>query len=228
MSTVNGNYYGGIVKNGLVLLLDAAKRDSYPRVGTTWTDISWNGNNGILSVPTFNSNNGGDFVFDGLDDFVNCGNNSSLSFTNSLTIEVWCSSNVSDVNYRCPLFKTSNSSWTDGYGFYQQGGFFNFYVNVWNGTHRVRISKTTFSLTHFVGTYDGSNLKIYENGVLGQTGLPYSLNVSNPITNLTVGRGGVANYYWNGSIPRVSIYNKALTSSEVLQNYNALKGRFGL
>ena len=62
---------GKIVTNGLVLSLDAADRNSYPGTGTTWRDMSGNGNNGTLTDgPTFNSNNGGSIVFDGTNDYV--------------------------------------------------------------------------------------------------------------------------------------------------------------
>jgi hypothetical protein len=219
-----------IVTDGLVLCLDAGNAKSYPGSGTTWTDLSGRGNNGTLVDGVgYNGSNGGSLVFDGVNDYVNAGNNSSLSFTNNLTIQVWCSSNISDNNYRTPLMKTTNTLWTDGYGFYQQGGNFYFFINQWNGAHIVSVSKTTFSLTSFVATYDGANLKLYENGILRQTGSPFTSNVSNSATNLEIGRGsGVNNFVWNGNISQVSIYNRALTAAEVQQNYNALKGRYGI
>jgi hypothetical protein len=221
-----------IVTDGLVLCLDAANRKSYPLSGSTIYDLSGNGNNGTFgpstSAPTLSGDNGGVLSFDGNDDYVDCGNNLSLSFVNNLTIQVWCSSNISDSGYRSPLMKTTSSAWNDGFGFYQQGGNFYFYVNIWNGAHIVSISKTTFSLTNFVGTYDGANLKIYENGILRSTGTSFTANVSNSSTNLQVGRGGGSDYEWNGNIAQVSIYNRALTAQEIQQNYNALKGRYGL
>ena len=63
-------YYGGIVKDGLVLNLDAAKTDSYPKIGTAWNDISGNRNNSTLTNgPTFDSRNGGSIVLDGVNDY---------------------------------------------------------------------------------------------------------------------------------------------------------------
>ena len=80
-------YYGNIVKDGLVLDLDAAKRDSYPGSGTFWKDISGGGGNGtLINGPTFSSGNGGSIVFDGVDDYVNIPNNNS-PITN-LTYEI--------------------------------------------------------------------------------------------------------------------------------------------
>jgi len=228
------NLYGPrIVTDGLVLHLDAGNRKSYPLSGNTIYDLSGNGNNGIFgastAAPTFSGDNGGVLSFDGSNDYVNAGNNSSLSFTNNLTIQVWCSSNISDNGYRTPLMKTTSTAWSNGYGFYQVSGNFYFFINQWNGAQTVSVSKTTFTLTSFVATYDGANLKLYENGILRQTGSSFTSNVSNSATNLEIGRGsGVNNYVWNGNIAQVSIYNKALSANEVQQNYNALKGRFGL
>jgi hypothetical protein len=222
-------YNPRIVTDGLVLALDAGNPKSYPGSGATWTDLSGNGNNGTLENGVgYNSSNGGSLSFDGVNDYVNCGNNSSLSFTNNLTIHVWCSSNVSDGNYRSPLMKTTNGTWSNGYGFFQQGGNFYFFINQWNAPQVVSVSKTTFSLTSFVATYDGTNIKLYENGILRQTGSSFTSNVSNSTTNLEIGRGGGSLYYWNGKIAQVSIYNRALTAQEIQQNFNALRGRFGI
>ena len=80
-------YYGGIVKDGLILDLDAAKRDSYPSSGTVWNDISGFQNNGtLINGPTFNSSNGGSIVFDGVDDYVQCAGSFPLT---SATIITW-------------------------------------------------------------------------------------------------------------------------------------------
>ena len=68
-----------VVTNGLVLALDAADRNSYPGSGTAWTDISGRGNTGTLTNgPTYSSANGGSIVFDGTNDYVDCG---SINFT---------------------------------------------------------------------------------------------------------------------------------------------------
>jgi len=227
------HYSPRTITNGLVLALDAGNRKSYPGSGTTWTDLSGRGNNGTLvNGVGYNSGNGGSLVFDGVDDYVNCGNNSSLSFTNNLTISIWCSSNNA-AGYRSPLMKTTSSSWNNGFGYWQFSGTFAFFINEWNGApsgvagpSKVSVSRTSFPITNWVGTYDGSNIKLYENGNLIQTGSSYTTNISNSSTNLEIGRGGGSNYYWSGNTPQVSIYNRALTAVEIQQNYNAIKSRF--
>ena len=226
------NLYGPrIVTDGLVLNLDAGNRKSYPGSGSTWYDLSGTGNNGTFgpstAAPTFSSGNGGSLVFDGSNDYANCGNATSLSFTNNLTVSIWCSSNNA-ASYRSPLMKSSTGSWDDGFGYWQLSGTFAFYINKWNGAQKVSVSKASFPITNFVGTYNGENLKLYENGTLIQTGSSYTTNISNSSTNLEIGRGGGGSYNWSGNIAQTQIYNRALTPQEIQQNYNATKGRFGL
>jgi hypothetical protein len=81
------NYGPKTVTNGLVLCLDAADKNSYSGTGTTWTDLTGNGNNGTLTNgPTFNSANGGSISFDGTNDYIDCGSNSILKLTGDITI----------------------------------------------------------------------------------------------------------------------------------------------
>ena len=69
-----------VVEDGLVLALDAGNTKSYPGSGTTWTDLSGNGNNGTLTNgPTYSSSNGGSIVFDGVNDFVDISNSFQVS-----------------------------------------------------------------------------------------------------------------------------------------------------
>ena len=102
------SYLGGIVTQGLVLDLDAAKRDSYVGVGTAWNDISGNGNNGTLTNgPTFNSNNGGSIVFDGVDDYVTFLNNSTFQI-NAGTVSVWFKTTNAGSGFRSIIAKQWN------------------------------------------------------------------------------------------------------------------------
>ena len=84
-------YYGNIVKDGLILDLDAAKRDSYPGTGTAWNDISGFQYNGTLTNgPTFNPSNGGSIVLDGANDFINGSILTNLLKGNTtLTLIIW-------------------------------------------------------------------------------------------------------------------------------------------
>ena len=215
-------YYGGIVKDGLVLNLDAAKRDSYPTTGTTWRDISGNQNNGTLTNgPTFNSDNGGSIVFDGVDDISVHG--SSL-YVDNFTLSAW-------VYKTSPGTQTIIAKGTSGF-------ILNFYLRIggnsgfW-GTNSVFTELAIPDLTlstwnNTVLTYDRTSLKYYLNGIyINQT---LATNIpSSTTSNLIVGRLGDFNgQYWTGRIAQTSIYNRALSATEVLQNFNAQKSRFGL
>ena len=137
-----------VVDSSLQLWLDAGQTTSYPGTGTTWTDLSGNNNTGTLTNgPTYSSANGGSLSFDGVDDYVDCGNAASLSFTNNLTVSIWCSSNNA-AGYRSPLMKTSTDSWADGFGYYQVSGIFSFFINQWNGAQTVSVSRGSFSITN--------------------------------------------------------------------------------
>ena len=94
-------YYGGIVTNGLVLDLDAAKRDSYPGSGTTWNDISGNVNKGTLTNgPTFDTGSGGSLVFDGVDDYVEI----NLDVTSINSSKTFISLDMEAISARRSLF----------------------------------------------------------------------------------------------------------------------------
>jgi hypothetical protein len=84
------------------------------------------------------------------------------------------------------------------------------------------------SIGYVVGTYDGSSLKIYINGVLANS-VNAAITIGYSGRQLVLGRYGFSNLNeYSGSIFTASIYNRALTASEVSQNYNALRGRFGI
>ena len=79
-----------IVTDGLVFCVDAANKRSYPGVGTTWTDLTANKNNGTLTNgPTFDSANGGSIVFDGTNDYVDLGSSLSISTSSPFSVEFW-------------------------------------------------------------------------------------------------------------------------------------------
>jgi hypothetical protein len=234
MSTVNGNYYGGIVKDGLVLLLDAAKRDSYPRVGTAWTDLSRNGNNGTLtnfSSPSpqtiWNGDNGGSIVFDGTNDYGVGTYNSTLNLsTNNFTLEGWFNStsfatgqvliskDTYGTNYDWSIYIPSSTS----IALYSNGT-----------TTNVTATVPTMSINtwyHISITSVGGTINIYLNGVLYKT---QSMSVSNNSQSyFTIGCSiwNNPNSFIKGKISVLRIYSKGLSSSEILQNYNALKERY--
>ncbi len=213
-------YTGGIVRNGLVLNLDAAKRDSYPKTGTVWTDLSGNRYNGTLTNgPTYSSVNGGSIVFDGSNDYVSLTTLPSLS---SFTVEFWfnClgSGSTGATDYSV-LIGSNNSNRllyrnTTNVLLAQMGA----------GNHfsTATIPLNTWGCVHYVYNSSNTTAQWFVNSSADTTLVgAISLN-----TSQRIGTTDLANYMMRGNIAITKIYNKALSASEVLQNYNALKGRF--
>ena len=221
------NYSPKIVTNGLVLCLDAANTKSYVSGSTIWTDLSRSGNNGTLTNgPTFSSANGGSIVFDGTNDYIDCGNSTNLQITTG-TISAWVKA-TSDLtsNYKAIICK--QNAW----GLFSLNNILVTYD--WgNGTPRyttTTIGNSTWynvcmSFTESTGT-PSNNAVIYVNGVAVLTTTIKHLNQS---VNFFVGYGNTVNQYiMSSNIAQTQIYNRALSSTEILQNYNATKGRYGL
>jgi hypothetical protein len=205
------------IEDGLVLYLDAGNTKSYPGSGTAWTDLSGQGNDGTLvNGPTFSSANGGSIVFDGSNDYVT----SAFAFTSgqAVTISGWLYSTASTSAYRnfVDTLSVRPMIWWDPQGkieFDTGSGYRtpSVYRNQWVYVSLVKPSGTT------VASY-------YVNGAFASNGgVSYSVPASTPTW---FNRGG--SQTWIGNCSNVSIYNRALTAAEITQNYNALKGRFGL
>lgn len=224
----NYNYFGGIVTNGLVLDLDAAKLASYPGTGTAWRDISGNNNNGTLTNgPTFSGiGKQAAIVFDGVDDY-SVTNNRVYSLTGG-TLNVWVKK-LSGVGSAVILGSYGGS------GEQRSPTLFNNGLNniTWefsNLTNRDTavpfVNNTWYNLSM---TYDSNYLtRVYINGSLSQ-----SESASNPggfFNQFNIGsyyNGGYTAYI-NAQIPVVQVYNRALSATEITQNFNALRGRYGI
>ena len=106
------------VTNGLVLSLDAANTKSYPKSGTTWTDLSGNSNNGTLTNgPTFSAVNGGCIVFDGVDDYVDVSDASTLN-SNTQTINIWYNATTLPGRAATIICKHNTVNSTNGYNIF--------------------------------------------------------------------------------------------------------------
>ena len=241
--------FGGpnVIDSGLVLNLDAGNIKSYPGTGTIWYDKSGFQNNGTLTNgPTFS---GGSIVFDGVDDYVNCGTNSSILLS-SMTI----SSTFSFTSYSSGTYLIvsrlggDSSSFRHNYFFgiadFGTGtkfyfGFKEFGTNAYP-VAQINMSPVLNVIYNFTATYSPStSVALYLNGqnqpITGPNTATNPL-ITNQIvdtvstTNCSIGGGAPAQnlYYSNARIYNAQIYNRALTAQEVLQNYNATKSRFNL
>ena len=209
-----------IVTNGLIFCIDAANPRSYPGTGTNWFQLSGNDNTGaITNGPTYNSANLGSLSFDGVDDYVDFPAN--LGTMANYTIMFWARR---DAENRMPVAARTNTAfywYGDNSWKYQHGGV--------NGEYYY--SKPTSIPLNTWGcycvVYDGSNVSIYRQGVY--QGQQSTTGTADWSVGLRVGwwqPGGA--YDWQGLISNVMMYNIALTADQVTQNFNALRGRYGI
>ena len=232
-------YNPRIVTDGLILALDAANTKSYPSSGgSTWYDLSGKGNNGTITNATFNSD--GYFAFEGSGDYISFASASELQFLNRLpyTLEVWMypTSNPG-ANTWTGIFNREDSSVgsRDGYNIYLNGSASNtfylaterFCTGTFTGVgYGYNDSDLLNIWHHIVATYDGKTLRLYRNGVQLNSGTSTG-NITNATKALEIGRRGTVAYFI-GRLNGQKIYNKALSASEIEQNYNALRGRYGI
>jgi len=237
-----------VIQDGLVLALDASDRNSYVSGSTTWTDLSGINNNGTLvNGPTFNSSNGGNIVFDGTNDYVTCGtlgNYGSQMATNGITLEFIFSSTYTAAIKQFGTINTGintllainfNRDENDAYSAKKTSLGIRSNGNVYLvGAINTDIYTGDFFIVSIVRQANTNQISFYINGVqqttiYGLTGNPTSF--SNFENSFTVGainsRGTIINNL-ACSIPSFKIYNRALSSDEILQNYNAIKARYNL
>jgi hypothetical protein len=248
---VSGGPY--IVRDSsLVLELDAADRNSYPGSGTTWTDLTANNNNGTLTNgPTFSSTNGGSIVFDGVDDYASINNTVGNFGTSDFTINFFFK--TTEPTFPSTFIaKSIGDNPTSDYGWLVNNGsngtnlgFGIASVNgSWgaNGSYSIQTSGANirnglWQMATVVGIRTQSNVSIYLNAVtqtlqsyVGAASFATVGNVSNARTLCIASESDVSisPYPIEANISIVQIYNRALSASEILQNYNAQKSRFNL
>ena len=221
-----------IVTDGLVLCLDANAKRSYSGSGSTWYDLTSNGNNGTINGATYNS--GGYFAFDGTDDFVS-GSVGTLNPPFTLeSIGKFDNTTKSNYEYFSQIGALSNNNMvsiskigtisadTSYHGF--------MYVYIHGqGSKKTNIDLRTTDYLHLtlVVTSSSPYLKVYKNGSQGSlVDTPTASVTTNG--NYLIGKYVGNNWYLDGNIAATRIYNRELSSSEISQNYNAHKSRFGL
>jgi len=219
-------------------MLDAAKKDSYDRLGTTWRDLSLNNNNGTLtnfgSQTKWSIDNGGSIVFDGVNDFIDCGTVNSIGSNpaNSFTISVWVKKNANGGGTVFEKYQGVNIVGIWGWIIrldHQTTNDVLFYLNRSQQAESVILTNNAVFLNQWANItakYDGSFGYLYVNGNFLASGA--TTGGSTSTRNFNLGITTVNNSVpLNGNISTVLGYTRALTNSEVLQNYNATKGRFG-
>jgi hypothetical protein len=227
-----------IIQQGLILNLDAGNPYSYAGSGATWYDASGNSNNAtLINSPTYSVDNGGLLNWaSASSQYATVAMNSGLRVAN-ITQEVWVFLNsTADQVFIGSQYGTSSNN---SFALWLQSGTFYFGVNT-GGTFYYTSSSSASAGTwyHLIHTYNATTQYLYINGVLVATyNSAASGNISYDTSNTLLAIGADFNgsgynvgpsAYTNGKMPVVRIYNIALSAAQVLQNYNATKGRFGL
>tara|TARA_R110000868_G_scaffold162019_1_gene392997 strand:- start:193 stop:882 length:690 start_codon:yes stop_codon:yes gene_type:complete len=229
---MSGKVSKPIITNGLVLALDAANKKSYPGSGTVWSDLSGNANTGTLTNgPTFDSSNNGSINFDGVDDYIDCGDYEMDGLT-GLAVEAWFKSDIINSQNRRIVSKDQvgvQGAWilwiqaSDLIWQTHNGSSFKI------AEYSAYLEDTNWH--HAVGTLHNGTNTLYLDGVAVAS--VDSVGALDDADNekIVIGADSDASSpenAWNGHISNVKVYTKGLSSSEVLQNYNATKDRFGL
>jgi hypothetical protein len=229
-----------VVRNGLVLALDAADKNSYVGSGTSWRDLSGNSNNGTLTNgPTFNGGNGGSIVFDGVDDSIDLGNVLQLG-TQSRTYCCWYKMNSTTQDGFASLISKTNTgaqAFRQALAFQTNGNFTIVFRDQSNISYDMNIINPKIDLNwhYLVWIIDRtSSYFLYQDSILLNSkdisainGQNFQLNNKFRIGSYNT-QSDTITLVFNGNISNVIVYNRALTATEVLQNYNAQKTRFGL
>jgi hypothetical protein len=217
------SYNPGVVTSGLVLCLDAANPRSYPGSGTVWKDISGTGSVGTLTNgPTYNSSNMGSIVFDGIDDIVDINYTTALT---RFTVTVWA--------YPTGYTGAAPAVITDKYpslinyciscaGVWQGG----IYQAGWYNSPTATMTMSVWQCVTY--TYDGTTQGIYLNGAYVGGTTTYSGNPGCSGNGIRLGMRWDLPDMYAGRISDTQIYNRALSAAEVLQNFNALRGRYSI
>lgn len=215
-----------IIVDGLVLCLDAANIKSYSS-GTTWNDLSLSANHAtLLNGPTYNSVNGGSIVFDNIDDYATVGASGFSLGSSAGTLCAWAKINTLDYDPHWIIsYGTPNTNQSRFIGVFDRSYYFGGYGNDINTASIIGPSNYN-NWFNLVGVYDGANASIYLNGnlVVGPTAKSWSTVAG----NAQIGRQTSSGDYWSGNIAQVSVYNRDLTASEISQNFDALRARFGI
>jgi hypothetical protein len=219
-----------VITDGLMIYLDAANTRSYPGTGNTWYDLRGNRNFTLQNNPPFFANSaGGSIGFTAANSHHATA--TSLPLMTTWTVEVWhyytgvnsgqFPTIVTEVyptliNYTigCTTSSSTNTKLRVGY-----------YPNVWKQTNEYTLTQNTWY--QIVGSYDGATIKLYINSTL-------QLSTADATTPTSTGSGirlmrrWDFEEYWGGSLSTVKIFNRALSATEIKQNFEATRDRYGI
>ena len=232
---INVSSYAGVT-SGLVASFDTGFAPSYPGSGSTWSDFSgYNNNSTLINSPTYSSNNDGILTFNGTNQYANVPYNSSFNPAANITVSVWVRNTATDLNIRNPIELSAASDelyflyWRAdlspnkiGYGIRQSNS-----VYAQNTSTGSSFSTNTWYNFVLVANSSTGLVSLYVNGVLDSSVAYNGTLKQNSGATLSIGADAANNIrYWQGNISIVQIYNRALSLSEIQQNYNYTLPRF--
>lgn len=215
-----------VLTTGLQLYLDAGNASSYPGTGTTWTDLSGNSRNGTLTGgPTYSTANGGTIVFDGTDDFVQC--SGSLTVT-AATFVAWIKRNGNQGQYDGIIFsRGSNTTGMNLQVSNQIGYTWNDASNTYNWQSGLTVPDSTWCMIAVSVTSTAATAYLCQT-----SGITKSTNTvshgSSLINDIKIARDEYSTRYFNGDISITQLYNISLSESQISQNFEADRIRFGV
>jgi hypothetical protein len=222
----SGSWEKAIVRDGLSLWLDASHPNSYPGSGTTWTDLSGNGNTGTLTNgPTYSSANGGAIVFDGTNDFVQC--TGSISAT-AATFIVWIRRNGSQIQYDGILMSRGTNVTGLSFGTTNQLGYhWNDAINTYDWASGLTLPDLQWCMYAVSVTSTVATAYLYQ--ASGLTSATNTVSHSSTIMDdIKIAQDDFGGRFFTGNISQALIYSRALSASEISQNFNASRGRHGI
>ncbi len=223
---LNTRFFQTIVQGGLTGNFDAGNPYSYAGAGTVWYDVSGNNYTGSLTNgPTYSNQT---ILFDGTNDFIDLTTtNVAVSGNGARSIFVWMRTTAGGLIGFVGTGTPANSQAFNLVKYSSGVGVMGYNNDFYPGAGAAGVTLNDGNWHYIGATFDGTNLRTYADGVLD--------NTSGAITYSTTGQNnfiGKSNHtgnenYFNGNMGLVQFYNRALSSAEVLQNYNATKGRYG-
>ena len=220
-----------IVNNGLVLNFDAANIRSYSGSGTVVNNIASSTSGSTVNAPTYSTNLNGYFSLN-TDDIIIFPEESSLN-TQTVSVEVWTRTN----NVVQNGFWFEKGQVNSQYSLFQEGSIIIWRANIGGGgiVNMVQFTAANFinatKWFHIVATHTSGTQRVYINGVLVGTGTSagtIATNTNGVSIGAYGGFNGSRSYYYNGDISAVRVYNRVLSATEVSQNFEATRSRYGI
>ncbi|MBT7929393.1 LamG domain-containing protein [Candidatus Peregrinibacteria bacterium] len=222
-----------IVTDGLTLLLDAGSERCYPGSGTTADSLIGSHVGTLTNGVGFSSANGGTFVFDGTDDYIEVPYSTQLDPTVGITFEAWIyPTDLTTAAYQ-ELYRKENANGRHLFSFQVNGTILSFgtHTSV-NGYNELDASITPSGLEnkwlHAVASYQSGYKAIYINGDLIDSDTSSTGTLTQATAAQIIGSNGGGNEFFEGNYASFKMYNRGLTTAEITQNFNAQRNRFGI